>query len=97
MFLGRYDFLGDPDTLLSHYDRFMQQVPDDNISFHVCVRHADGISIIDTCPSREVFDSFSTSPELFGLMERAGLPRPTTAPIGDVHVARAATSEYRAT
>lgn len=96
MFLGRYDFEGDPATLLAAYDRFMDQFPDENISFHTCVAHETGISIIDTCPSREVFDGFSASPELFTLMEAAGLPRPTPVPIGDVHVARAASPTYRA-
>ncbi len=96
MFLGRYDFDGDPDTLLAAYDRFMQEIPDENISWHTCVRRPDGISIIDTCPSREVFEGFSTSPELFALMESGGLPRPTTVAIGDVYVARAAATEYRA-
>lgn len=96
MFLGRYDFDGDPESLLPAYDRLMQQIPDENISFHICVTHEDGISIVDTCPSREVFDGFSTSPELFSLMEDAGLPRPTAVPIGDVYVARAESDTFRA-
>jgi hypothetical protein len=96
MFLGRYDFAGDPDALLVAYDRFMKQVPDANISFHICVRNGDGISLIDSCPSQEDFEGFSSSPELFGLMTNAGLPLPTVSPIGDVYVARAASTTYRA-
>jgi hypothetical protein len=96
MFLGRYDFDGDPESLLPAYDRLMQQIPDENISFHICVTHEGGISIVDTCPSREVFDGFSTSPELFSLMEDAGLPRPIAVPIGDVYVARAESDTFRA-
>ena len=88
MFLGRYEFDGDPAPLTDAYDRFLAQVPDEAIGWHVCITHAAGLTIYDTCPSREVFESFSTNPEVIGAMTSAGLPRPTVTPLGEVHHAQ---------
>jgi hypothetical protein len=90
MFLGRYDFDGDPDELLRAYDRFLAAVGLDGVWFHICIRRDGGISIYDTCPSAEVFESFSTSPDALGAMTAAGLPTPSVTPLGDAHRALAA-------
>ena len=88
MFLGRYDFAGDPADLTTRYDLLMTQIPAENIQFHSCVVNADGISIYDSCPSAEVFADFSTSPEFLAMVREAGLPDPVVTPLGEVHIAR---------
>lgn len=87
MHLGRYRFPGDPDELLPAYDRLMATLPEGSIDFHACVVEADGITVYDACPTREVFERFSTSADFHRAIEAAGLPRPTidSAPI---HAAR---------
>lgn len=88
MFLGRYDFAGDPADLTARYDALMAQIPAENVQFHTCVVHADGITLYDSCPSAEVFAEFSTSPDFLSLVRESGLPDPVVTPLGHVHVAR---------
>jgi hypothetical protein len=88
MFLGRYDFDGDPRELTLAYDRLMGDVPGDAVPFHACVTHTDGLTIYDCCPSREVFEEFSTSAEFLESVRVAGLPAPRVAEVGEVHAAR---------
>jgi hypothetical protein len=88
MFLGTYEYAGEPTELLAAYNRLMEMVPSEGLSFHACVERADGITIIDTCPSEEIFTAFSSSPELRGAMEAAGLPMPRVTKVGVVHMAR---------
>ncbi len=95
MFLGRYDFNGDPDTLLMAYDRMMAAMPADGIGFHICIRREGGITIYDTCLSAEVFAAFSSSPQTLGAMTDAGLPKPVVTPLGEAHRALAS-AEYLA-
>jgi hypothetical protein len=89
MFLGRYDFDGDPDTLLEAYDRMMASMPAEAIGFQICIRRDGGITIYDTCPSAEVFAEFSSSPQTREAMSGAGLPEPVVTPLGEAHAARA--------
>jgi hypothetical protein len=89
MFLGRYDFAGDPADLRAAYDVFMGGVPADSVPFHCCVETPGGLSVLDCCPSREVFEAFSTSEDVLGAMRAAGLPTPVVTQVGEVHVARA--------
>jgi len=88
MYLGTYTFDGDPDELLTRYDRMMASFPEGSLLVHLCVRGAKGITIIDTCPSEAEFRSFSTSPEFRGALGAVGLPEPAVDPIGEVHLAR---------
>jgi hypothetical protein len=74
--LGIYRFDGDPDELLAAYERLSAAVPAATSDVHVCARRDDGITIYDTCPSREVFERFSTSDAFLGALAAAGLPQP---------------------
>jgi hypothetical protein len=88
MFLGTYEFDGDPSELLAAYDRFMAMVPADSLPFHACVTRPSGVVILDCCPTVDVFRSFSASEELHEAMRSAGLPSPKVTEVGEVHVAR---------
>ena len=92
MFLGRYDFAGDPAELATRYDAMLAQIPPDNIGFHACVTHAGGLTIYDTCPTAEVFAGFSTSGGFRELVRAVGLPEPVVTPLGEVHAALAGTN-----
>ena len=85
MFLGVYRFAGDPDELVPAYDRLLASIPAGMVELQLCVLTADGISVLDACPSREVFDEFSTSDGFAAAVEAAGLPEPTVEPLGEVH------------
>ena len=63
MYLGTYTFDGDPDELLSRYDRMIASFPDEALLVHLCVRGENGITIIDTCPNEADFRAFSTGPD----------------------------------
>ena len=84
MFLGSYRFDGDPADLMPGYRRVMAATPADNIHFHVCTSDAGGITVIDACPTQEIFEEFSTDPGLLGLFASCGLPTPTVAHFGQV-------------
>lgn len=88
MFLGTYEFTGDPPELLAAYDRLMTALPTDSLVFHACVERRAGVLIIDTCPNEEVFTAFSSSPEFLGALTAVGLPAPLVTKIGNVHSAR---------
>jgi len=74
--LGTYRFSGDPSELVAAYDRLMATMPLEQVTLHVCVVDADGITIYDTCPTEEVFARFSTDPAVRSAFAAAGLPEP---------------------
>ena len=80
-------FAGDPDQLLRSYDAMMAEIPHANMRLHVCLRASDGIVLVDTCPSREVYEAFASSPALRELRERHGLPEPERLEDFPVHQA----------
>ena len=88
MHLATYRLDGDPDDLLARYDRMLAGFPESELLVHVCVRRADGITIIDTCPTAADFRAFSTSAEFKGALDAVGLPTPVVESVGDVHFAR---------
>jgi hypothetical protein len=70
-------FPGDPDDLLARYDAMLAEVPAANMRLHLCLRADDGIVIVDTCPSQEVFAAFFAPGGPFrSLLARHGLPEP---------------------
>jgi hypothetical protein len=85
MFLGAYRFAGDPAELLPAYDRLLDAMDVASFDLHACAVHADGIVVVDACPSEAVFRSFSTSAEWVAAYESVGLPTPTVEPLGEVH------------
>jgi hypothetical protein len=85
MFLGRYDFDGDPGELLAGYERLMTAEVVDSVSFQACITREGGISVFDTCPTEEVFQAFSSSPQTREAFRTAGLPEPSVTPLGPVH------------
>ncbi|MGW8246846.1 MAG: hypothetical protein ACWGOV_01940 [Acidiferrobacterales bacterium] len=87
MFLGIYRFEGDSDKLLSAYEKLLQMMPPENMHLQVCVSDGKGISIFDACPTREIFEAFSNSPDLQAALQGAGLPQPEIAQVGEVHSA----------
>jgi hypothetical protein len=80
-------FAGDPDQLLRSYDAMVAEIPQANMRLHVCLRASDGIVLVDTCPSREVYEAFAASPALRELRERHGLPEPERLEDFPVHQA----------
>ena len=69
---------GDPDDLAARYEAMMAEIPPEAIQFAACIRTPDGIVIIDTCPSKEVFDEFVASEGFQALLARHGLDTPAS-------------------
>jgi len=90
MYLGRYDYEGDPDDLVAAYDTLMTQIPPKAISFHICIRRDGGITVYDTCPTAEIWRAMASDQGLRDAMTGAGLPEPTVTPLGEAHSAKAA-------
>jgi len=84
VFLGSYRFDGDPDELLRAYRRLVAAMPAQQFILHVCVQGETGITVLDSCPSREVFDGFTSGPEFAEAVAASGLPEPSIQPLGDV-------------
>jgi hypothetical protein len=69
-------FGGDPDDLIGRYEAMLAELPPSNMALQLCLRARDGILLVDTCPTREVFRAFAASPEFAALRARHGLPEP---------------------
>ena len=80
-------FAGDPDELMRRYDAMVAEIPPANMRLHLCLRAADGIVLVDTCPSREVYEAFATGDHFRGLRERHSLPAPSRVEDLPVHAA----------
>jgi hypothetical protein len=80
-------FEGDPDDLLRRYDALTAELPAEIMQLHLCLRAADGIVVIDTCPDRDAYVAFSTGDEFPAARRRHGLPDPTALDDFPVHTA----------
>jgi hypothetical protein len=82
-----WKFKGDPDTLLRSYDAMVAELGTASIALQLCLRAPDGIVIVDTCPTREDFESFASGEAFRQLRVRHGLPDPVEVEDFPVHVA----------
>ena len=89
MYLGIYEIDGDSNGLLAAYDRLIAMMPEGQVVFHACAIRENGITIFDACPTKEVFEQFSTSPEFRGATEAARLPWPSRIEGLQLHAVRA--------
>jgi hypothetical protein len=87
MHVSIWKFTGDPDELEARYDSMVAEFPTDEFVAHLCLRAPDGILIIDTCPSREAFEAFSTGDGFRDARRRHGLPDPAEVHDHPVHAA----------
>ena len=65
-----------PTSCYGASDALAAKNPSGSMRLQLCLRAADGIVLIDTCPSKETFESFVSSGWLRELRQRAGLPEP---------------------
>ena len=86
MYASIWHFTGDADELLRSYDAMLADIPPASMRLHLCLRTPNGIVIVDTCPSHEVFEQFATGP-FPALRSRHGLPEPKDVQDGPVHAA----------
>jgi hypothetical protein len=69
-------FAGEPDDLQRRYDAMLGEIPHARMQLHLCLRAADGLVLVDTCPTKEIFDAFAHGDEFRALRRRHGLPEP---------------------
>ena len=79
-----WKFSGDPDDLLHRYDAMLAEIPTANMRLPLCLQTPDGIVLVDTCPSRDVYEAFATGP-FPALRQRHGLPDPVALEDHPVH------------
>jgi hypothetical protein len=65
-------FSGGPDELLRRYEAMVAEIPGENMRLHLCLRDDDGIVLVDTCPSKEVFSNFLAGEGFRSLCDRHG-------------------------
>ena len=82
-------FRGDPDDLLPRYDAMAAEISESSFLFHACLAAADGLVVVDTCPSQEAFREFVDAEWFQEMLTRHGLPAPEVED-HPVHVAVAA-------
>jgi hypothetical protein len=82
-----WKFSGDPDELLLRYDAMVAEIPAESMRVHLCLRADDGIVLVDTCPSKEVFDAFVAGEGFRALRAKHGLPEPDLVEDFPVHTA----------
>lgn len=80
-------FAGDPDDLLRRYDAMVSEIPAERMRLQLCLRAEDGIVLVDTCPSREVFEAFASGDDFRAMRARHGLPEPESLEDFPVHAA----------
>ena len=66
-------FTGDPDELERGYLALLASVPESNNVLHVGFKTSEGLLLIDTCPSKEVFDDFFSRESVRALFSDHGL------------------------
>jgi hypothetical protein len=69
-------FKGDPDALLTSYDALLGDFPVGDFWAQLCLRADDGIIVIDTCPTKQIFDAFVSGEQFRAALARHGLPEP---------------------
>ena len=79
-------FTGDTDDLLRRYDAMIAEIPAANMRLHLCMLAPEGIVLVDTCPSEEAFQAFSSAP-FPALRAKHGLPDPERIEDFPVHAA----------
>jgi hypothetical protein len=79
-------FAGDPDDLLHKYEAVVAEIPVSSMLVHLCLRAPDGIVVIDTCASEEIFHAFASGP-FPALRAKHGLADPERVDDYPVHAA----------
>lgn len=84
MHLSAYHFRGEPTRLAEAQDRMTARFPIEALPLHLCVRTADGILVLDACPTRADADAFHQSAEFADALAAAGLPTPRVESLGEI-------------
>ena len=87
LYLGAQHFDGDPGELLPAYHRLLERFGIDTLDVHLCIVRDDGLTVLDACPSKAVYEEFTTSEMFREAVAAAGLPAPHIEGLGDVQVA----------
>lgn len=78
MYASIWKLRGNPDALAVGYESLIEEMGEEGLGFHACLRGKDGLLIVDTCPSREAFEEFRGAEWFIAALDRHGLPRPET-------------------
>jgi hypothetical protein len=84
MHLTAYHFTGDPSALAQAHDEMTARFPLDSLPLHLCVTTADGILVLDACPTAADAMAFQQSPEFAAALADAGLPAPRVESVGEI-------------
>lgn len=79
-------FKGDPDDLLRSYEAMVAEIPAQSMRLHLCMRAPDGIVVVDTCPSEDIYRGFVAG-AMAELSAAHGMPAPERLEDFPVHTA----------
>jgi hypothetical protein len=82
-------FAGDPAELMRSYDAMLADIPAGSMRLHLCLQAADGLVVVDTCPTKADYEAFSSSEAFRAFRAAHGLPDPDRIEDFPVHVALA--------
>lgn len=87
MFAGAYTFKGDVEELKAAHTRMIEILGGEGLFVHIALAGDNTLTVIDACPSEDVFRQFSQGDFFRSLREKVGLPEPEVAHLGEVHYA----------
>ena len=87
LYLGAAHFDGDPGELLPAYHRMLERFGIDALDVHLCIVRGDGLTVLDACPAKAVYEEFITSDTFRDAVAAAGPPAPRVEGLGDIQVA----------
>jgi hypothetical protein len=85
MFVSAYTFTGDVEELKASHAKMLEILGTDGMFMHVAVVGDGKLTLLDACPSEDVFKQFSQGEFFRSLLAKVGLPEPSIEPLGDVH------------
>jgi hypothetical protein len=85
MFVSSYTFTGDVEELKAAHAQMLEILGTDGMFMHVAVVGDGRLTVLDACPSEDVFKQFSQGEFFRSLLAKVGLPEPEIEPLGDVH------------
>jgi hypothetical protein len=87
LYLGAVHFDGDPGELLPAYHQVLDRFGIDTLDVHLCIVRDDGLTVFDACPTKAVYDEFTSSDAFLAALAAAGLPAPRIEGLGDIQIA----------
>ena len=75
MYLGAAYFDGDPGELLPAYQRMLDKFGLETLDVHLCITRDGGLTVFDACPTKQIYEEFTTERDVPGRDRRGRAAR----------------------